>query len=71
MGDHVMLFDLKQPLKEGDLLKMTLIFEKAGPIEVEASIEPIGAKGPHGTDSQPTSGDEKAGKGEHSGHDHH
>ncbi|MBA4172289.1 MAG: hypothetical protein C0511_06455 [Hyphomicrobium sp.] len=52
-GDHVMLMDLKQPLKEGDLLKLTLIFEKAGEIEVDATIEPIGARGPHGLDHQP------------------
>ena len=52
-GYHIMLIDLKQPLKEGDLLKFTLTFEKAGDIEVEATVEPIGAKGPHGFDSQP------------------
>ena len=52
-GDHVMLMDLKQPLKEGDLVKLTLTFEKAGPVEVEATVEPIGATGPHGFDHQP------------------
>lgn len=52
-GDHVMLMDLKQPLKEGDLLKITLIFEKAGEIDIDATVEPIGAKGPHGMDHQP------------------
>jgi copper(I)-binding protein len=52
-GYHVMLMDLKQPLKEGDLLKLTLVFEKAGPIEVEATVEPVGALGPHGFDHQP------------------
>lgn len=52
-GDHVMLMDLKQPLKEGDLLKITLVFEKAGEIEVDATVEPLGAKGPHGMDHQP------------------
>lgn len=52
-GYHVMLMDLKQPLKEGDLLKLTLVFEKAGEIEVDATVEPIGAKGPHGFDHQP------------------
>jgi copper(I)-binding protein len=55
-GYHVMLMDLKQPLKEGDLLKLTLLFEKAGEIEVEATVEPIGAMGPHGLDQQPDSG---------------
>lgn len=52
-GNHVMLMDLKAPLKEGDLVKLTLVFAKAGPIEVEASVEPIGAMGPHGMDHQP------------------
>lgn len=52
-GDHVMLMDLKAPLKEGDLVKLILTFEKAGPLEVEATVEPIGAKGPHGMDHQP------------------
>lgn len=52
-GVHVMLMDLKAPLAEGDLLTLTLLFEKAGPIEVEATVEPIGAKGPHGFDHQP------------------
>ena len=52
-GYHVMLMQLKQPLKEGDLVKLTLVFEKAGPIEVDATVEPVGATGPHGFDSQP------------------
>jgi periplasmic copper chaperone A len=54
-GYHMMLMDLKRPLKEGDTLKFTLSFEKAGDIEVEATVEPAGAKGPHGFDSQPVS----------------
>ena len=29
-GYHIMLMDLEQPLKEGDLMKLTLVFEKAG-----------------------------------------
>lgn len=66
-GEHIMMFDLKQPLKEGDLVKLTLVFEKAGPIEVEASVEPAGAMGPHGMDSQPAS-DEKSGGHEHMNH---
>lgn len=60
-GDHIMLFDLKAPLKEGDLLPMTLVFEKAGEVTIEATVEPVGAKGPHGSDSQPG----------HEGHDAH
>jgi periplasmic copper chaperone A len=64
-GYHVMLLDLKKPLKEGDLLKFTLSFEKAGDIEVEATVEPIGAKGPHGFDSQPVSTEKSAGDHKH------
>jgi hypothetical protein len=52
-GDHVMLMDLKAPLKEGELIKLRLVFEKAGPIDVEATVEPVGAMGPHGMDHQP------------------
>jgi hypothetical protein len=61
-GYHLMLIDLKQPLKEGDLLKLTLVFQKAGAIEVEATVEPVGAMGPHGFDHQPGT---KAGSHKH------
>ncbi|HEX5599524.1 MAG TPA: copper chaperone PCu(A)C [Hyphomicrobiaceae bacterium] len=47
-GYHVMLMGLKQPLKAGEELELTLVFEKAGEINVTASIEPIGARGPGG-----------------------
>jgi periplasmic copper chaperone A len=52
-GDHLMLMELKAPLKEGDLVPLTLTFEKAGAITVEATVEPVGAMGPHGMDHQP------------------
>jgi hypothetical protein len=64
-GYHLMLTDLKAPLREGDLLKLTLVFEKAGEIEVEATVEPIGAMGPHGFDSQPGQPPEKSGAHKH------
>lgn len=35
---HVMFMDLKQPLKQGDSLKGTLTFAKAGKIEVEFRV---------------------------------
>lgn len=47
-GYHLMLMNLQQPLREGDTLDLTLVFEKAGEIEVTATVEPIGAKGPGG-----------------------
>ncbi len=38
-SNHVMLFDLKQPLKAGDSYPMTLEFEKAGKVEVKVNVE--------------------------------
>lgn len=67
-GDHIMLMDVKEPLKEGDLVKLTLTFETAGDIEVEATVEAAGATGPHGLDQQPR---EDKSKGEHQHHDSH
>lgn len=42
-GAHMMLVGLKQPLKEGQLLPLTLEFEKAGKIDVQAPIARVGA----------------------------
>ncbi len=80
-GDHVMLFDLKAPLKVGDVVKLILSFEKAGTIEVEAKVEPIGATGPNlgpnsgpivgpqGMEQQPESDGQNSGRGD--AHHHH
>ncbi len=70
-GHHLMLFDLKQPLKEGDLIPVTLVFEKSGTITLDVSVERAGAKGPNGMDHQP--GHEKAsdGAGSGAGHEGH
>jgi hypothetical protein len=38
-GYHVMLVGLKQDLKVGDIVKLTLVFEKAGRIDVEAEVK--------------------------------
>lgn len=37
-GWHLMLMDLKQPLKDGEHFPMTLEFEHAGKIEVEVQV---------------------------------
>ena len=42
-GYHVMFVDLKQPLAQGDRVKVTLTFAKAGTIDVEYSVEAMGA----------------------------
>ena len=39
MGYHLMLMNLKEPLKEGSSFKMTLKFEKAGEKEVTVSVQ--------------------------------
>ncbi|MGA9455905.1 MAG: hypothetical protein WBV43_10580 [Pseudolabrys sp.] len=44
-----MFVGLKQPLKEGDHIKATLQFEKAGNASVDFVVESIGARrGDHG-----------------------
>jgi copper(I)-binding protein len=37
-GLHVMLFDLKKPLKQGAHFNLTLTFEKAGPVVVDVPV---------------------------------
>jgi len=37
-GFHVMLMDLKQEIKAGESIELTLQFEKAGPITVKAEV---------------------------------
>jgi len=39
-GYHVMFMGLKGPLTEGEMHKATLIFERAGRVEVEFQIDP-------------------------------
>jgi periplasmic copper chaperone A len=41
---HLMLLDLKQPLKEGDRFAGTLTFEKAGSLDVTFEVRGLGAK---------------------------
>jgi len=38
-GLHVMLMDLKGPLKKGDVFPMTLTFERAGRVEIQVTVE--------------------------------
>ena len=55
-GLHVMLMGLKAPLKKGESFPMTLVFERAGKVEVEIKIEdatetgaPSGQEHDHGS----------------------
>jgi periplasmic copper chaperone A len=43
---HLMFTDLKRPLAKGEHIKGTLVFEKAGAVEVEYAVEAIGASRP-------------------------
>jgi copper(I)-binding protein len=45
-GYHLMMLDLKAPLKQGDKLPVTLQFEKAGTVAVTLDVQGVGAKGP-------------------------
>jgi periplasmic copper chaperone A len=43
---HVMLNGLKQPLTKGEKVKGTLQFEKAGKVDIEYTVEDVGATAP-------------------------
>lgn len=59
-GLHIMLIDLKQPMKVGDRVPLTLRFEKAGEVALDVPVLKVGAPGPGGS-----------GGGHHSGHGKH
>lgn len=47
-GAHLMLVDLKAPLKEGAKVPLTLRFEKAGEVKVELEVRALGTSGHSG-----------------------
>jgi copper(I)-binding protein len=49
-GYHLMIMDLKNPLKQGDKLPLTLSFERAGKVAVTLDVQGVGAQGPGGSD---------------------
>lgn len=38
-GDHVMFMGLKEPLEQGGTVPLTLVFEKAGEIEIKVPVD--------------------------------
>lgn len=46
-GYHVMFMELKMQFKEGDKVRGTLKFEKAGSVDVEFAVDKMGATGVH------------------------
>jgi len=47
-GYHVMFLGLKEGLEEGQQVKATLTFEKAGKVDVTFAVAGVGAQGPGG-----------------------
>jgi copper(I)-binding protein len=45
-GLHLMLIGLTRPLQAGQSVPVTLVFERAGPVQVELAIQGAGAGGP-------------------------
>ena len=43
-GPHMMFVDLKEPLREGQAVKGSLVFERAGTVEVTFQVRGIGAR---------------------------
>jgi hypothetical protein len=43
---HIMLMQLKQPLTQGEGVPLTLQFEKAGNVDVQLAVQPIGTEEP-------------------------
>ena len=49
-GYHLMLMDLKGPLKQGEKVPLVLQFEKAGKVTLSLDVQSVGAKAPEGHD---------------------
>ncbi len=50
-GYHLMMLDLKSPLKQGDKVPVTLEFEKAGKVTLSLDVQGVGAQAPAGAGS--------------------
>ena len=57
-GYHVMFVGLKRPFAQGEHVKATLMFEKAGNVDVDFAVESIGAQtgGDHAMPGMPSGG---------------
>ncbi len=65
-GLHVMLFELRAGLKEGESFSGTLTFEKAGSVELVFKVDRMGAKAPTANAAVDQTGDAQ----DHSGMSH-
>jgi copper(I)-binding protein len=48
---HLMIENLKEPIQQGKPFKATLTFAKAGPVNVDFAVGPIGASSPPAEDA--------------------
>jgi len=48
---HLMIENLKEPIQQGKPFKATLMFAKAGPVDVEFAVGPLGASSPPAQDA--------------------
>jgi len=62
-GLHIMLLDITQPLKEGERVELTLLFEKAGRVPVVANVAALGAPAAPSASSMPAMPGMPAGNG--------
>jgi copper(I)-binding protein len=46
-GYHMMFLNLRNPLVQGEMVDGTLVFQKAGTVQVKFKVESIGAMGGH------------------------
>ncbi len=67
-GNHIMLFELKQPLTDGDKYPMTLIFEQAGEVDIQVVV--TADPDNHGN-NQPEDHGNHSEHDAHSEHSHH
>jgi len=47
-GNHIMLMDLNRPLKSGDSIPITLVFEKTGSIDIQAIVKGLNERSGEG-----------------------
>ena len=59
-GDHLMFLGLTRPLTQGEMINVTLTFEKAGDVEIEVPVD---------QDRKPSHGTMDHSKMDHSNHD--
>lgn len=64
-GKHIMMVGLTQTPKEGDTIAGTLVFEKAGTVNVEFKVEALGASAPASAEASVSGHGEAAGPAHH------